>query len=869
VAETNDPISNLIKTARRKAARSMSFERFWPRILPLIIVAALYATVAWFGIFRVIPDWARIGLGALFAVLALGALGFLFGLKRPKQDEIDRRLELGNELEHQPVATQSENLAQGNGDPFAEALWDAHRQRLAAKLGKLQTPMPKPNIPARDPWALRAAVAVFAFAAFTFSWGSGGGKLTDIGQSYASFNTPPPRVDVWVNAPAYTRRPPLTLVSAGDEPNPVTNVPVGSTINVRITGGYGEPAVVYTSKDTVEPVIIDPAKENTTGQTNFTFNLKNAGELALTLNGEALENWAFTIIPDNRPEVAFAKPEIDAVKKATNGALELNYTIKDDYGATSANGVLALLPDDQLARPLYKMPELKLTLPGNRGQDEARFAAKTTKNLTDHPFAGRDVSLTLEAVDAAGQKGVSDSKTISLPARTFANPLARAIVEQRQILALNADDELYVEALLEALMLRPEDFIQNSSHYLALSTILARLRLAETDDEYRGVADYMWEVALGMESGNLSAAEQRLQRAKQALRDALKNGASEQEIAKAIEELRDAMNDYLREFAENAKRNPQNQQQQNQNAQTVKPQDLDKMLDQMKELSEQGAKSEAEQLLSQLEDMLNNLQMAQPGQQGQQGQQGQAQRQMNELGEILQQQQELMDQTQRAERQQNGEQGQDGQQGEGQQGEQGQQGEGQQGEQGQQGEGQQGQGKQGQGQQGQGQQGQGFGQLGEGQRGLQGRLGKFMDGLKGSGIQPGKEFGEAQGSMGEAGDSLGQGDGQSALDQQAAALDALRKGAEGMMKQLQQQAGQGDGGGSEGNGNRQMSDDRDPLGRPRATTGPDFGSNVKVPGEIDIQRAREILEAIRKRLGDTLSPDVEKKYLERLLDFEK
>ena len=86
---------------------------------------------------------------------------------------------------------------------------------------------------------------------------------------------------------------------------------------------------------------------------------------------------------------------------------------------------------------------------------------------------------------------------------------------------------------------------------------------------------------------------------------------------------------------------------------------------------------------------------------------------------------------------------------------------------------------------------------------------------------------------------------------------------------MQQQAGQGDGGGSEGNGQRQMSDDRDPLGRPRATTGPDFGSNVKVPGEIDIQRAREILEAIRKRLGDTLSPDLEKKYLERLLDFEK
>ena len=37
-------------------------------------------------------------------------------------------------------------------------------------------------------------------------------------------------------------------------------------------------------------------------------------------------------------------------------------------------------------------------------------------------------------------------------------------------------------------------------------------------------------------------------------------------------------------------------------------------------------------------------------------------------------------------------------------------------------------------------------------------------------------------------------------------------------------------------------DGRDPLGRPRATSGPDFGEQVKVPDEIDVQRAREILD---------------------------
>jgi len=58
----------------------------------------------------------------------------------------------------------------------------------------------------------------------------------------------------------------------------------------------------------------------------------------------------------------------------------------------------------------------------------------------------------------------------------------------------------------------------------------------------------------------------------------------------------------------------------------------------------------------------------------------------------------------------------------------------------------------------------------------------------------------------------------------------------------------------------------DPLGRPQRTTGPDLGTTVKVPDEIDIQRAREILEAIRKRLGAPGIVDMERDYLERLLD---
>jgi hypothetical protein len=139
-----------------------------------------------------------------------------------------------------------------------------------------------------------------------------------------------------------------------------------------------------------------------------------------------------------------------------------------------------------------------------------------------------------------------------------------------------------------------------------------------------------------------------------------------------------------------------------------------------------------------------------------------------------------------------------------------------------------------------------------------------MKGLEGMGVQPGEGFGDAGEAMGEAEGSLGRGEGGRAVGEQGRALEALRRGAQDMMQQLQ--AMQGDQGGS-GEGGRQRNADRDPLGRPRATTGPDFGDSVQVPDEIDVQRARQILEAIRKRLGNALSPELERDYLERLLEL--
>jgi len=130
--------------------------------------------------------------------------------------------------------------------------------------------------------------------------------------------------------------------------------------------------------------------------------------------------------------------------------------------------------------------------------------------------------------------------------------------------------------------------------------------------------------------------------------------------------------------------------------------------------------------------------------------------------------------------------------------------------------------------------------------------------LRIEGANPPNQLENAGEAMGEAQESIGEQNLSRATDEQGRALDQLRKGAESMAEQMmeggQAQAGQGKG----NNG-------RDPLGRPDRSNRPDLGLSVQVPDEIDIQRARQVLDELRRRLGDPSRPTIELDYLERLI----
>ena len=329
------------------------------------------------------------------------------------------------------------------------------------------------------------------------------------------------------------------------------------------------------------------------------------------------------------------------------GSLRLDYKMSDDYGVVGANAIFTLkdTKDEESngkpAHPLFGAPEFKLTLPHARTR---AGAAQTTHDLTAHPWAGAEVSVQLVARDEAGNEGRSKSVDFTLPQRIFVKPIARALIEQRRILALDANQKPLVLTALDALTIAPEKFTPDVSIYLGLRSIYFDLKHARTDPALREVVARMWDMAVQIEDGNVSKAEQALRQAQDALRQALERGASDQELKKLMEQLRAAMDKFMQALAEQMRKNPQQLARPlDRNSRTLRPQDLNQMLDRLERLARSGQRDAARRLLDQMQSMLENLQMAQPGQMDEG--EDEMELALNELSDMIRKQQQLRDRT--------------------------------------------------------------------------------------------------------------------------------------------------------------------------------------------------------------------------------
>ncbi|MGO4574064.1 TIGR02302 family protein [Microvirga sp. 2TAF3] len=820
-----------------RAGKVLLLEQAWPLLwLPLAIVLVFLA-LSWLGLWLdMSPFWRSVGV-TLFAAAFLVSLWPLLRLRRPSRASALDRLDRDTGLNHGPARALDDTLALGSGDAGSRALWSLHRKRAEEAIGRMHVAPPDPDMPRHDRYALRAA-ALLAVVASAFVAGPelGTRLAAAFDRSNPGAAAPAFRIDGWIDPPLYTRAPPIMIDLAKGQQ---LRAPVHSTIVIRIAG---EGSADVSPGPGLTP--LPPKGGQRADLREERFTLENSADLSVSTGFAHGVTLFIEAIPDLPPEIAFtAPPEVNA-----RGIFTLTYKGKDDYGITSTEGLVEKGRGPK-GRSLVPAPQLTLAIPSH---EENAPDTRSPVDLTNHPWAGALVKLTLRAKDEAGQEGLSETIDFTLPQRPFTNPLAKALVEQRRNLVLAPDDRKRVQTALDALLIAPDSFTPQWGVFMGLRLGAERLRRARSDQDLLDVADWLWTMALQIEDGNLSDAERDLRAAQDRLKDAMDRGATDQEIKRLTDELRQAMDRFLREFAQRMQQNPQSQDQnQTPPDRIISQDDLNRMLRQMEDAMRRGDMAEAQRLLEQLRNILENLQMARPNSRMTDPLGREMNQAMRNLEDMAREQQRLRDETFR-----------DGQNRRMQQGDRNRQG--------------QRQGQRQRGQQGQqdqkGQDGQG---LDERQQALREQLQELQRRMQGMGMENEQGLGEAEQAMRDAEGALGEGQNGDAVDAQGRALEGLRRGMQGMAQQMQQmqqgqgndQAGDQPGGQADPLGQGQANQrNNDPLGRP--TRSRDFSDgNVRVPGldESAAARAARILEELRRKLGDPSRPQEELDYFDRLL----
>ena len=794
---------------------------FWP------LWTVLIATLA--GLAFGLQDWLPIeGVWAGLVLSVLGALWALFAglraFRRPGTTDAYKRLDA--RLPGQPIAALSDDQALGVDDPASQAVWQAHLARMADRAAQARAVEPNLRLARRDPFALRylALTALVMAMIFGSLWRVG--SVAALVPGGADALASGPAWEGWAQPPAYTGKPALYL---NDIEQADLTLPKGTRLQFRLYGEVGALTLAQTVSGSIAPPAAPDAAQD--------FEVAQSG--TIKIDGAGGRAWAITALPDAAPTVALS----GGIGREGDGRFTQSFSATDDYGVTAGHVVIALdLPSVDRRFGLAAKPEprnpVTLDLPMPITGDRAKFTETLIDDLSQHPFANLPVSMTFTVSDAALQAGMAEPVMVTLPGKRFFDPLAAALIEARRDILWTRSNAPTVVQVLKAVTNRPDGFIRNERAYLRL-----RVALRQLDDQAHGLtvesrdalADELWDIALLVEEGDLASALERLRRAQDRLDQAIRNGADPDEVEQLMDEMRQALNDYMKQLAEEAQRNPDQQTSENQPGVEMSQDQLQQMLDELQKMIDEGRMAEAAEMMEMLRQFMENMQVTQ-GQPGQGGQGSPGQQAMRNLGETLRDQQGLSDDAFKEL--------QDGQQGQPQPGDQPGAGDG---------------GDQR--------------SLAQRQQDLRDRLGQLNNGqLPGRGSEQGEEgrrqLDEAGRAMKEAERALREGDLGGALDRQAEAMEALREGMRDLGEALAQDM-QRDGQAQEGEafGQDDPSSRRDPLGREPGESARIGSDRNMLQGDDVYRRAQDLLDEIRRRSGDQLRPDSERDYLKRLLDL--
>ena len=794
------------------------------------LLATLFLILAAFDILPRLPGWLHL------AILVIFLVGILIALIRearqtplPRRNDILRRLERDNKLPHRPFATLADQ-------PFAgstPALWAAHRLQAREAISRLRPVRLQPFIAGLDHRAWRALLVLVLLIGTIFSSGRFSERL-DAALSPAVFGNLASRdigLEAWITPPEYTGAPPVILSRTKTDSEAI-EVPAGSKFEARVNGGWSLPRLAINDQklsfDKIGPHSFQ-----------ISADLLSGDSVTIRQGWHRLGRWQLNVLPSIAPIITWLNPPAPA----EHSSVKLDYTAADQYGLAKIEARIRLA-DEVKGQMLPKGTALDqpgadlftVELPGLAGHPKSVKAAPL-EDWASNPWAGFPVKVQLTATNLAGQTTSTSEEDLVLPERPFTQPVAKAIISLRKRLTLDPRGErISIAGKLAELGSHYEDYGGDTAVFLTLHVAAARLRYDEQLAGLRAVQDMLWQAAIQIEDGATSQSAKSLSAAEKALEDAFARHAPQAEIDKLTTQLKEALNKHLDQLEkELAKRLAQGETIPiaPPGSQTLTRESLNDLVDKLQNAARNGDRQAAQDMLSQLENQMRELHAQQnqpPNSQSQQAQQD-----MQKLQGLIQRQQALLDKTYRRST-----------------------------------------GNSASGEEMQSmhhnpfdprhrQRGDAEDNGAETQRHLKSDLQGLDQDLQGLGMKTPK-LGEAGEAMGSAVQKLDQERFADALLDQQQALDKLRDQMKDLSQQMQKQGG---GGMALGNGAARPSgkggkDGQDPLGRPAGSNGGE-DEKVKIPDESDQQRARAVIEELRKRSGERERAKSEHDYIDRLL----
>lgn len=631
------------------------------RLLYPVLWAGLFAVLYLFDIHGFTGIWGTLILAICFYTGLFILLKRAFkGFRLPSADQTDRRLETESNIMHRPLSS----LRDKNSLPEqseSRHLWQKAQLRFQKDIKHLKIPMPRSAVSGKDPFALRYVVAV---ALMIGIFVTGQNSLTQVKSGFApalplpSFSLADKisgQIQVDITPPAYTGIAPIKLqssvISADDDPLKIID---GSQMKLQVFGGFFTPYVIQNGE---KKALIKTTKNIWTYGTELT--RANSGFVKIRQGLKTRDLMNINVIEDIPPTVSWGDEKDNKDNKANttkDGFLNLPVKTQDDFGVKSLYLSVDIDPDHKNTPSLYQ-PYQNERIVRTAPQTETELTM--TYDLAWHPWAGLPVLASITAMDDLGQTSQTQQIKITLPEKSFLDPVAKKFVALRKTLledgitnkAIQSKSDIIEHT--EYVILRPHLYRGDISIFMTLNSL--RLRLAhagkvfDNKDVRVDAIEILWDIAVRLEDGNLPAAVDNFQNAAEKLRKTLENpDATDADIADAVNNLQQAMAAYFQEMAKTMQQRIQSEnmpnmdyQQAMQNRTNLNA--LAEFLERLQSKAFSGDKAEAQTMLGQLDRFMQNMQSIQntvPSKEMQQAMQD-----MKDIQDLIAQQSALMQET--------------------------------------------------------------------------------------------------------------------------------------------------------------------------------------------------------------------------------